>query len=102
MTFEPSVPRFSDRAASSASRSKACDTPKLSLVFCVPPMDWKTRSTGAPREIASICPVTWVRTQDWVGMSKRRMSSSIMRHSGRNADKPSPAGLMPITASPQP
>ncbi len=34
-------------------------------------MDWKTRSTGAPSRIASICVVMWARTQLWVGMAKR-------------------------------
>ena len=34
----------------------------------VPPMDWKTRSTGAPREMASMDVVTWVSTQLCVGI----------------------------------
>ena len=80
----------------------AAVTPKLLLVASVPPIDWNTRSTGAPWAIASIVVVTWVSTQDCVGMPKRRMSSSIMRQSGRKAARPSPAGLMPMHASPQP
>ena len=76
--------------------------PKLSLVFWVPPTDWNTRSTGAPASMPRIWWVTWVSTQDWVGMAKRVMSSSSARQSSMNTGSPSPAGLMPITASPQP
>ena len=43
--------------------------PKLLLAASVPAIDWNTRSTGAPRSIASIVVVTWVSMQDWVGMS---------------------------------
>ena len=68
MTLSPSVPRFKERAACIASESKDRLTPKDSLVFCVPPMDWKTRSTGAPASIARIWLVTCVSTQDWVGI----------------------------------
>ena len=35
----------------------------------VPAMDWNTRSSGAPRLIASMEVVTWVRMQAWVGIS---------------------------------
>ena len=47
--------------------------PKLGIGgFWVPAMDWKTRSTGAPRSMACRCVfVTWVSTQLWVGISKR-------------------------------
>jgi hypothetical protein len=62
----------------------------------------KTRSIGAPRLMASIEVVTWVRTQLWVGISKRAMISSIMRTRSMIAPTLSLAGLMPITASPQP
>ena len=48
-----------DRAAPAATappraprRSSASETPKLRLAASVPAIDWKTRSTGAPRSIA--------------------------------------------------
>ena len=44
-------------------------TPKDAFAACVPAMDWKTRSTGAPRSIRSMLVVTWHSTQDWVGMA---------------------------------
>ncbi len=43
-------------------------TPKDALAAWVPAIDWKTRSTGAPRSIRSTLVVTWQSTQDWVGM----------------------------------
>ncbi len=43
--------------------------PKLALAASVPAIDWNTRSSGAPRLIASMELVTWVSTQDWVGIS---------------------------------
>ncbi len=42
--------------------------PKLLLAASVPAIDWNTRSIGAPRLIASMLVVTWVNTQDWVGI----------------------------------
>ena len=42
--------------------------PKLRLSASVPPMDWNTRSTGAPRSMAAMELVTWVSTQVWVGI----------------------------------
>ena len=50
--LSPSVPRFSDKAASRASASRERLTPKPALAASVPAMDWKTRSTGAPRSMA--------------------------------------------------
>ena len=44
-------------------------TPKDEFAASVPPIDWKTRSTGAPLPIASIVVVTWVSTQLCVGIS---------------------------------
>ncbi len=44
-------------------------TPKLLFAASVPAMDWKSRSTGTPRAIASICAVMCARTQPWVGIS---------------------------------
>ena len=43
--------------------------PKPRLAASVPATDWKTRSTGAPSSISSMEDVTWLSTQDWVGMS---------------------------------
>ena len=43
--------------------------PKLRLACSVPAIDWNTRSTGAPRSMASIVVVMCVRTQDWVGIA---------------------------------
>ena len=66
------------------------------------------RSTGTPGRpghpcsISSMVVVTWDSTQDWVGISKRcRISSSRCSRSAVAAGE-SVAGLMPITASPQP
>ena len=39
------------------------------LAASVPAIDWNTRSTGAPRRIASICVVTCASTQLCVGIS---------------------------------
>ena len=47
----------------------AMHDPNDAFAACVPAMDWNTRSTGAPRSISSIVVVTWLSTQDWVGMS---------------------------------
>lgn len=63
----PTVPRFSDNAASRASPSRASEMPKLAFAFSVPAIDWNTRSTGAPFSIAAIVLVTCVSTHDWVG-----------------------------------
>ena len=78
-------------------------TPNEALAASVPPIDWNTRSTGAPRAMASIVVVTWVSTQLCVGMSKR--PDDVVEH-GEQIEDASPmlsvAGLMPMTASPQP
>ena len=76
--------------------------PKLSLAASVPAIDWKTRSTGAPASMAARVVVTCARTQDWVGMEKRRRSSSIIASSAQVFSRLSLAGLTPITASPAP
>ena len=96
------MPRFSASAASRASRSNASDTPKDSFTPCVPPIDWNTRSTGAPRCIATMVVVTCDSTQVWVGMSKRSRTESSMRSSAITASTLSVAGFTPITASPAP
>ena len=77
--------------------------PKLRLAASVPAIDWNTRSTGAPRSIASIVVVTWVSTQalgrNLVGVD------DIVEHAAAarsTAGTLSVAGLMPITASPLP
>ena len=77
-------------------------TPKLALAASVPATDWNVRSTGAPAAISFSVVVTWARTQLWVGMSYsvRRSSSRCSR--ARTAAVLSVAGLMPMTASPQP
>ncbi len=69
MQLSPRVPRLSESAAARASASRARETPKLRFTASVPPIDWNTRSTGAPRSIASRLVVTWARTQLWVGMA---------------------------------
>ena len=74
MTLSPrapsnSAPRCSDSAAARASASSARSMPKPRLVASVPAIDWNTRSTGAPRSMACKVLVTWVSTQDWVGMA---------------------------------
>ncbi len=106
MTFasaaSPTVARASDSAASRASASIGSVMPKLSLGFCVPAIDWKTRSIGAPSSIASSCRVTCVSTQVCVGMSKRARTSSIACHRRVSACRSSEAGLTPMTASPAP
>ncbi len=76
--------------------------PKLRLAASVPAIDWNTRSTGAPASMAPRVVVTWARTQDWVGISKRRRSSSIIASSAQVFSRLSVAGLTPITASPPP
>jgi len=43
--------------------------PKLALAASVPAIDWNTRSSGAPRSMAAMEVVTWVRMQPWVGIS---------------------------------
>ena len=84
MTLSPTVPRFSDSAAECASASRESEMPKLSLAFCVPAIDWKTRSSGTPASIARIWFVTCVSTHDCVGISSRWISSSSARHSRAN------------------
>ena len=69
MTLSPSVPRCRASAASRASASSASVIPKARLAASVPPTDWKTRSTGAPRSMTWRVVVTWASTQDWVGMA---------------------------------
>ena len=44
-------------------------TPKLAFAASVPPIDWNTRSTGAPRSIARSVVVTCANTQVCVGMA---------------------------------
>ncbi len=46
--------------------------PKELFSASEPPMDWNTRSMGAPREMASMEVVTCVSTQLCVGMSSFR------------------------------
>ncbi len=96
------MPRFSARPASHASSSRASETPKARLAASVPAMDWKTRSTGAPRSMARSAVVTWASTQDWIGAPVRRRSSSSISSRAVIASTLSVAGLMPITASPLP
>ena len=76
--------------------------PNEVLAASVPAIDWNTKSTGTPRLISSIEVVTWVSTQAWVGISNRVMISSKSRARSAMVSTESDAGLMPITASPQP
>ena len=76
--------------------------PNERLVASVPAIDWNTRSTGAPSSIARSVVVTWARTHDWVGISYCPISTSSMSSRRRLCCGESSAGLMPITASPQP
>ena len=69
MTLSPTVPRFRLRVASIASCRMESVTPKERLVPSVPPIDWKVRSTGAPRSIHSSEVVTWERMHPCVGMA---------------------------------
>ena len=78
-------------------RCRSCGWP-----VSVPAIDWNTRSTGTPCSIICSVLVTWVRTQDWVGISSREMTSSSIRTRPDSAATLSLAGLMPITASPAP
>ena len=69
----------------------------------MPPIDWNTRSTGAPRSIARSVVVTCASTQVCVGIAAaRRGSSSSIRSSAIVPSTLSVAGLTPITASPAP
>ena len=68
ITFCPTVPRLSDKAASEASFRMPRLMPNTLLEISVPEMDWKTRSTGVPDRITSIAFVTWASTQLCVGM----------------------------------
>ena len=102
MHWLPTLPRFSDKPASKPSCNIDKLMPKDWLVFSVPPMDWNTKSTGTCCSMSCNVVVRWVKTQAWVGISNRWMRSlskwfiwAIWRGS-------SLAGLMPITASPQP
>ena len=54
--------------------SSASVMPKPRLAASVPAMDWNTRSTGAPRLMASSVVVTCVSTQLCVGISWRAMT----------------------------
>ena len=78
--------------------------PKLALAASVPAIDWNTRSTGAPCSIARI-----VRRhvgqhadlrRDLVALRSARRACCSRRD--RRCRHVSVAGLMPITASPQP
>ena len=102
MTLLPTVPRFSDRPASRASRNSARSTPKLRLAAWVPAIDWNTRSTGKPCPISPSVVVTWVSTQPCVGICSRAMMSSSSRTSEPMMAGSSLAGLMPMQASPDP
>ena len=102
MTLRPTVPRPSERAASCASARCASEKPNEALVASVPPIDWNTRSTGAPASMHSIVLVTWVSTQDWVGIAYCSMISASRWLSRVACATLSVAGLMPITASPLP
>ncbi|SKT84072.1 Uncharacterised protein [Mycobacteroides abscessus subsp. abscessus] len=102
MTLLPTVPRLRERPASFASRSSARLTPKLSLAPSVPAIDWNTKSTGRFRSISSIVVVTCASTHDCVGISNLSRMSSIRRNRSPAACGESVAGLMPMTASPQP
>ena len=96
------MPRFSASAWSRASFSSDRDTPKDAFTPSVPPMDWNTRSTGAPRSIASIVVVTCDNTQLCVGMAKRSRTVSSISSTRITASMLSVAGFTPITASPAP
>ena len=76
--------------------------PKASLAFWLPAMDWKMRSAGAPWEMAAIWVVTCPRTQVWVGMEKRRLTSSNRLKISPSRSVESVTGLSPSTASPAP
>jgi len=102
ITLSPNGPRPSDCAAARASARSARRTPKLSFAFCVPAIDWNTRSTGAPFSIASMVCVTCVSTHDCVGIAKRAMTSSASFNRSISTGRLSDTGLMPITASPAP
>ena len=82
--------------------SSARLTPKLRLAASVPAMDWKIRSTGAPAASAAICVVTWASTQLCTGIWKRWRRASSSRSKRAVTATLSPAGLMPMTASPEP
>ena len=51
----------------------------------MPAIDWNTRSTGAPRSMARVVVVTWVSTQDCVGISKRR--DDVVEHGEQVDDR---------------
>jgi hypothetical protein len=72
------------------------------LAGWVPATDWNTRSTGAPCSSARSVVVTWASTQDWVGMPYRVITSSTSCSRATVRAGESVAGLMPMTASPQP
>jgi hypothetical protein len=77
-------------------------TPNDRLVASVPPIDWKTRSTGAPSRIASIWVVMCASTQLCVGIWKRMRARSTSCSSSTTVRSESETGLMPRTASPEP
>ena len=77
-------------------------TPKLRLVASVPPIDWNTRSTGAPCCIACRVVLTCVRMHDCVGIAYFSITLDSKWLSLITCARLSVAGLMPITASPQP
>ena len=65
-------------------------------------MDWKSRSTGAPRSRALSCVVICASTQLCVGISYRSRMRSTIRSSVVTVATLSDTGLIPITASPAP
>ena len=85
-----------------ASSSSARSMPKDALAACVPAMDWNTRSTGAPCDMACMVLVTWVSTQVCVGISPRASTSASTWFSRTRSGTLSDTGLMPTTASPAP
>ena len=76
--------------------------PKPRLSPSLPPMLWNTRSTGAPRSIASMVCRTCASTHDCVGMPWCSMSSASTSEMRMIGVTPSVAGFTPITASPAP
>jgi hypothetical protein len=95
------VPRAFIRAQ--ASSSSATEMPKARLAPSVPASDWNMRSIGQPSSSAFICTVTCDSTQCCVGTPFRshQVASSARRISAV-LSAVSVAGLMPMTASPQP
>ena len=76
--------------------------PNDRLAASDPAIDWNTRSTGAPASIARSVVVRCASTHACVGTAKREISSSSIVSRSAVRCTLSVAGLMPMTASPQP